>query len=256
MSKKLPPSKERKTAFHGTTKDEVCEISFTFDSETQGISIAEADPDSLRTQVYYERESGKDKVLLSVPARSDVSAFDPWDQIASQCSYLIAIDTNTRIVDGRKISVSLACALPGELHALPNRIDLQPLCCYAIFEVASGINPECVGWHLLLTKHILPTRLTSKKTVGIVVDSELGLHQKINARSHPYYDHHFLPPLTSLIYASADGKTNSLPSEMLRYCDAVSAQTFDDLPQLGRQANPTNGDKNFAGYIRLGHERV
>jgi hypothetical protein len=241
--------RKRHTAIYATTAKEVTKLSVTYDSATDSISIADADPASYRTEIFYERDSGKDKVLLSATATETLPAFDPWEQILGQCSYLFAIDTNTRILSGRRISYSLACALPTRLQELPQKIQLRGLCAYALFETAPEVNPETVAWHIFLRRHILPANLPPQAVVGIVVDSELGRLPKINARTEPYYDKFFLPPSVMLIYASSDAATQTIPSEMIRYCDTMASQLFDDLaPQLDRLPSPTNGDSNFKGF--------
>jgi hypothetical protein len=232
-------------------------LSITFDSATQSISIAEADPASFRTEVYYERDSGKDKVLLSATAKDNLPAFDPWEQILGQYSYLFAIDTNTRVLSGRRISFSLACTLPTRLQELPKKIELRGLCAYALFEAEPGVNPETIAWHLLFQRHLLPANFPAHEAIGVVVDSELGGLPRINARTEPYYGEHLLPPSTTLLYASADAATQTIPSEMIRYCDVMAGRLFDDLaPQLERFPSPRNGDSNFQGFTQLGLEVV
>jgi hypothetical protein len=248
-------ARKRKTAIYATTAKEVTSLWITFDSTNESISFVGADPQSYRTEVYYERESGKDKVLLSVPATDSLPAFEPWEQILGRCSYLFAIDTNTRMLSGRRISFMLACMLPTRIRDLPKKIELRGLCAYALFETAQGVNPETVAWHLFLQRHILPACFPTGEVVGLVVDSELGLLPKINARTEPYYDKHMLPSSTTFIYASSDAATDTIPSKMIRYCDVMGNRLFDDLaPQLERLPNPTNGDTHFKGFVQLGLE--
>jgi len=248
-------TRKRNTAIYATTAKEVKSISITFDTANESISLAGADPQSYRAEVYYERESGKDKVLLSTPATDRFPAFDPWKQILGRCSYLFAIDTNTRMLSGRRISFSLACTLPTRIRDLPKKIELRGLCAYAILETAQGVNPETIAWHIFLKHHILPARFPTGEVVGIVVDSDLGRLPMINARTEPYYKKHILPPSTVLIYASSDAATDAIPNEMIRYCDVMGNRLFDDLaPQLERLASPTNGDTHFKGFVQLGLE--
>lgn len=253
MSRKRSDSKrERKTAILGTSVGVVSEITVTYDSATEGFEISNVDPRSLKSEVFFERESGKDKILLSVPARSDLPAFDAWRQIVGQVSYLFAVDTNTRTVSGRRVSVSVACFIPARIDSLERNVSCGLICGYALFDVAPGLNPECLAWHLLFRNHILPARFQPKDQVGVVVDSELGLLPHINARTKPYYDSFHLPSNVRLIYSSSDADSGTLPSQMLRGCDTRASKLFDQLmPKLNAPPPLLKGDGNYSGYLAL-----
>jgi hypothetical protein len=84
MTRRQGKTKVRKTALHATTDGKVSRISITFDSSAGSISIDEANPASYRSVTYYERESGKDKVLLEMPSSGHLDAFEPNVLLLSQ----------------------------------------------------------------------------------------------------------------------------------------------------------------------------
>lgn len=248
------PSQVRNTALLGITSGVVNEINVTYDSGTGGFEIAEVDPASLKTEVYYERASGKDKVTLSIPAKSELPAFDPWRQLKGQVTYLLAIDTNTKTVNDRRISVTFASIIPGNLNSQGQSGFFLPLCAYAIFDALPNVNPERIGWHLVLQNHLRPE--TANERIGIVVDSELGLLPKINNRNVGYYGEHFLPPIALMIYGSSDADSNTIPGQMIRYCDKMSEHMFKHLmPKLDQLPQLNEGDANYLGHLLIKFKR-
>jgi hypothetical protein len=167
MPEKPSKTKTRNTAFVGTMKDAVSKIRITFDPSAESFEIEGADPSSYYQEVFYERASGNEKVVVRQPAH-------------------------------------------------PN----QP---------AEIVNPETIGWHLVLREHIRPSTFSAKERVGLVVDSELGKLMQINERSEPYYRGHLLPKNVGLIYASTDATSGSLPGAMIKACDTVARLVGKDL---------------------------
>lgn len=247
----------RQVSLVGTTSGVVDQISVTFDTTTRGIEIAEVDPATLKSEVHYKRASGKDKVLTSVPASSDLPAFDLWAQLKCQLNYLVAIDTNTKVLCGRRVSVSTAYAVPGRLTDQGDPIPFNPLCAYAIFDTASHTNPERIGWHLLLQNHIAFAKVGISDRIGVVVDSELGLLPKINSRTHHYYANHLLPLNVVMIYGTSDAGAESLLNAMIRYCDKYSNLLLNRLADRLYNLPPLSaGDSNYSGHLLIQFKRA
>ena len=257
MKRKPATTKHRRqVSFSGTTPGGVDQINVTFDSTTHGFEIAEVHPTTLKTEIRYERASGKDKVIASVPARENLPAFDLWTQMKEQVTYLVAIDTNTKEVGGRRLSISTACAVPGRLADQRTPIPFDPLCAYAVLDVSPSTNPERIGWHLLIRNHISTARLAAEDRVGVVVDSELGLLPKINSRTHHYYADHILPPNVVMLYGTSDAGGESLLNAMIRYCDKYSRLLFDQVAaRIGNLPPLAMGDSNYAGHLVVQFKR-
>jgi hypothetical protein len=246
----------RRTALLGKTPSVVKKITVTYDSRTEGFEITEVDPATLKAEVYYERRSGKDKVVLSVPAATELPGFDPWRQIKGQVSYLLAIDTNTKMIDGRRVSVVVASHIPQRLSSLGEIVPFDALCAYAVFDAAPHVNPERIGWHLVLANHLRPESLAPGERVGIVVDSELSLLPEINARNTGYYSEHLLPLFAMMLYGSADAGSDTLPSQMIRYCDKLAELALKGLePKLDALPALNKGDANYGGHLPLQFKR-
>lgn len=200
-------------------------LTFHVDPITGIASILELDPSTLRSEISYQKQNGKDKVIYSAPVIG-FSALDEshLDQLKKQFDYLIAVDTNTigkpERTQGCRVSVCASSAIVQALDALPAEVQSQPVAAYLILDPGPTVNPEPLGWHLNISRLTTIPALSSKR-VGIIVDSELGLLPDINARKIPYYGEHMLPGNMTLIYASSD-KPEIFVNQMLKHCDAMA----------------------------------
>lgn len=215
---------------HGT--ELVSALTFNFDPATGTFNVPELDPASLRSQISYQKKNGKDKVLISSPTDNFSALGESFmDQLKKKFDYLIAIDTNTidkpPRTNGCRISVSASCAIPVPLSEVTNQVAFNPVAAHLIYDSGPVVNPEPLGWHLTIQKLSRIPSLNSKR-IGIIVDSELGLHFDINARKIPYYGEHILPTNMTLIYASSD-KPEIFANAMLKHCDSMAEMTIEDF---------------------------
>lgn len=250
--KRSARTKRRLTAFHATTKVAMDTITVSVDPASGFVEMAEADPASYRSVVYYERSSGKDKVLLQLPGSTRANAFDAMDQLTDQFSHVVAVDTNKYQGDGHTFAVACVFAVPDALTTASRTVRAVFLNAFVIIDPSPTVNPERIGWHLTLKRNIVPGRFGSTDRVALVVDSELGQLEMINRQEAPYYENNLLPAYVSLIYASSDNPTDSLPSDFIRACDAhgrVIARTH----MHSTSAVPLEaGDQNYGGLYCVG----
>ena len=204
MSRKQPKNKQRKTALHATTDGKVSSISVTFDSSTGELSLSEANPSSYRSVTYYERESGKDKVLLDMPAAGNTKAFEPNASLLSEFQSILSVDTNCYSLDGRDFAVACVFVVPKPLAPQATTFHAVFLNAFVILEPVQTVNPEQIGWHICIQQNVLPGRFAPGSRIAMVVDSELGKLPRFNSREEPYYGTSKLPAHVSLVYASAD----------------------------------------------------
>jgi hypothetical protein len=95
-----------------------------------------------------------------------------------------------------------------------------------------GTNPERYGWKRMIDAFVRWDGFNPMFSYGIVVDSELGILPKINARELPVFEDFFLPPNISLIYASADAGQESFFNKLIRAADRVAAISLETALQL------------------------
>ncbi|ADW68072.1 hypothetical protein [Granulicella tundricola] len=237
-------SKKRSDSVYGTVDATDGQLTVHYDPLRDEIEIEGAEPGSTRTETSYLRSSGKPKVVSSVPTFglsrfTSAKALLDFDRV-------IAVDTNTHIVKGFRWSICASYHVPEPLNHYHGQIPWLPLGGFLISTVAEGVNPERIGWHLTLQNY-LPRFRHDDERLAIIVDSELGQHREINTRKVGYYGANLLPPRTALVYASADKDKNTLQGTMIRACDAVSTQIWEQLaPRLGSFRARSQGlDPNY-----------
>jgi len=223
-------SKRRSESVYGTVNATDGHLTVHYDPLRDAIEIEGAEPGSTRTETSYPRSSGKPKIVSSVPTLGP-SRFTAAKALL-EFDRVIAVDTNTHTVDGVRWGICSSYYVPEPLNRYHGQIPWHPLGAFLICGIADGINPERIGWHLTLQNY-LPRFRHDDERLAIVVDSELGQHREINARKVGYYRAHLLPPQTALVYASSDKDKNTLQGTMIRACDAVSTQIWEQLaPKL------------------------
>jgi hypothetical protein len=226
------------------------QLTVHYDPLHDTIEIEGADPGSTRTETSYPRSSGKPKVVSSVPTFGS----SPFTTAKALLSYdrVIAVDTNTRTVSGIRWGICFSYYVPEALNRYQGEIPWLPLGAFLIRDIAVGVNPERIGWHLTLQNY-LPRFRHDEESLAVVVDSELGEHQKINTRKAGYYGSNLLPLRTALIYASSDKDKNTLQGTMIRACDAASLQIWEQLsPRLANlQASRQGIDPNYHSALPI-----
>jgi hypothetical protein len=254
MGKQSGKTRERIDAVYGTVNAPDGTITLHYDFECDAIELVGADPGSTRTERRYERESGKPKVVTSIP--SDRSS--PFTAQRALFAYerVVAIDTNHRTVDGKRCAVCFSYYVPEPPSSYKTGVPYLPLGAFLITGILEGVNPERIGWHLTLGRYLANYR-PSHGRLAVVVDSELSLHKAINTREVGYYGAHLLPENSSLVYASSDVDKDTLQGSMIRLCDAGAKTIFDEYAKRGGlpalSANST--DSNFEAFAEIKFRR-
>ena len=252
MGKRKNHSKPRTTSIRWKTDGVVSNISVTIDPISGTVSPSSVEPGSVFAGVSYDRQSGKEKVLVSVPATVDAPAFDLDLQISLRSSKLIAIDTNTKHICGRKVSVTCAYFSDLSFRTSAGAVPIEPLCAYAILDAAPEVNVERIGWNLVLKNHVNLGSINASNQVGIVIDSALSDLQDLNSRKTPYYEGSFLPDGFFFLFASSDASTDHIASDMISLCDRNASMILKHMSSTQFQFGAGNqDDKNCADYFFL-----
>ncbi|MGP9808635.1 hypothetical protein ACT3TQ_10035 [Halomonas sp. AOP12-C2-37] len=223
MSRKKQKSKPRDTWTYFQFSHETDQIICHTDGHT--VEIEGADPKYTRTVRSYERTSGKDKVEVSIPSRDGKASFSSDNQLIRQYKWLIAVDTNYKVIEDIRYACTSIYVTTGDLAPGIKEVPFANLAVYLIKEPMLGINPELIGWKLALDHVQQPA---CGGLVGMVVDSEADKLADFNSRTVPYLEKHYLPSHIDLIYASAD-KGSLLPNKMIQYCDKTASQALTHL---------------------------
>lgn len=249
--------KPRSESIYGTTVGEVAELNLTVDSRTGAISFGQA-----MTNVYSERtyERAKaPKVLSRMPQPPHAAMFEDSDALAAHFDRVFAVDTNTRDINGRRMSVVGVATLKREVVPGPDKVE-SGWRFDAPFAIEYGdlvAKPEPFGWMGAL--EILKQRrfYTEGHRVGLIVDSELGQLKDFNARTAPVDSGEFLPQGVTLIYASSDAGKESVLNRALSIADFAASQILSALQNGTIPANLTSsGVEAFKSFRIIGVNAV
>lgn len=144
---------------------------------------------------------------------------------------LFVIDTNTRHLGSHRVSVT------GVLHAYVEKQGEEHALMYGQAMLMEfwdvEVNPELLGWYALLTSLMENGHYNGQK-IGLIVDSELGKLDEMNAGQIPILGDFYLPDNCKLVYASADRGT-SVANKLMRVCDRFSSDKLDLIASDARR---------------------
>jgi hypothetical protein len=167
--KKKKPRSETVT---GVTNGKVTKLTFTYDELSDSVTFHEVDPSSLKVEKSYERDGKNEKVLVQVPVFGKNSTFNATREIIRNYADIVAVDTNSKEVAGRKLSVS-ASYFAGQPKT-DGSIPIIPITSYLILDIEDeNMNPERIGWHLFLQNRTNEEKFKGRR-LAIITDSHLG----------------------------------------------------------------------------------
>jgi hypothetical protein len=180
---------------------------------------------------YKRKISHKEiKVVCQIPVFDGMSTEHP-DVHLTRYNWIFAIDTNTRIILNKSISVS--CVLGGRAVCLPEQdgpasyeYSFVPVLYYEFWDQVG--KPETLAWEFLIKDLVNDPTACKEDMVAIIVDSELGKLQSINDRSVSPPSTPELPNNYYLIYASADAQ-DFVINKLFRHCDRMARNFFSTL---------------------------
>lgn len=239
--------KERIESFSFKTK-KTNNISFIYDYKKNGFIIDKEilEEKSLKVEKSYKRNSGKDKILTSILLDENFTIFNVDEILKKEYEHVIAIDTNSKEYDGDKISICTCYYVPGLIKHYRNEIPYEHLVTYIIRNPIEGINPEKIGWSLVLKNNIINTQ----KKVAVVVDSEKDSLNKFN-KKFPYHLEDKLDDNINFVYAS-DKDIDSLAGSMIKMCHNASNLVFEKIKLTKTSLKGIKSDiETCEGYVQV-----
>lgn len=182
----------------------------------------EIDVTGVQRLVTHARNKGPKVRTKQVLSGSRLSV----DGLQELCAYhdVFVIDTSYSYLPTKRRH-ALACSVRLQFRPEGDRIrvDVADQLVYYDLVRANG-NPERAGMLALALEHCeKPGDLALKR--AIVTDSDLGLHDAINARTTPLYGDVLLPPNFTVFYASGDTGTEAT-NRILAFCDKQAKTTL------------------------------
>lgn len=181
--------------------------------------------------------SGYEKSRADKPFKktSEITVYDQHPRHHSdlellQLKVILAVDTNTRDVAGTRISMTsviLAHWSPIiSAKAKPLLIPQQAIC----YEFRNPkVEPERLGWMYAIQGFPLGSLKGKKRSVGLVVDHDLGHHAAIGSRSEEITPGFPLPPEFQLIYGSSDHRNDDHVNALIWLADRTASHCLDEV---------------------------
>ena len=161
------------------------------------------------------KELGRVELEPSTLHSNSVLVLQKYDSI-------IAVDTNTKTIRGERVSVR--CVVQGalEFDNFPQFTCLyRPTACLEFRNSAQA--PERILWEMVLRGVECSEAYGSVRSIGVIVDSELGALADLNCQRAPILGSFYVPAKCELIYASADKGTEWLGYHMIKTCDRIAS---------------------------------
>jgi len=200
---------------------------------------------SQNSQLYYNRDT-KPKIITY--SNTSISPNENASHILRNYEYLSAIDTNTRLVHGRLVSVSVICLGRWINHGEKTEFSFYHDLYMDTFDYEG--KPERFAWCEFIKLIVKGDSYIGNDTFGIIVDSELGEISEINSRKIPLYKDYYLPERMYLIYASAD-KSETVQNYIINKCDQLATDRLDFLEKRYTSDEFNKVAKNYNKIFRI-----
>jgi hypothetical protein len=241
-------AKKRNEHIYATTTGNVTELIVTIDERTGEISFGQ-EMTNIYSERSYDRAKGP-KVTSRIPQAGEALSFDEAPALARNFDVLCAVDTNTRVIGERRVSVVGVVLIKRNTLPTPRGLQTEwrfdaPFC----MEYVDLIPPaENFGWMAAQEEMLKRGLIKTSQRVGVIVDSDLGNIKAYNERSKPVDCGELLPSHLTLIYATADADKDRVVNYALGIADAIATQVLLGQQEGRISPNAGGGHKLFAAY--------
>ncbi len=200
------------------------------------------------TRIDYERPKGP-KVLneISVSPTQNLT-FRPDDALR-QYDVLVAIDTNRKEVLDRDITAT-GIVVGQWVNSQRTKFRWRTPYCILMTDPAPPTEP--LGWSVALSELMKDGEFKGTQDVGVVVDSDLSSLARYNTHETSLAHGYCLPPLATLLYASADVGTEFAANFLIRRADRVASRVLRHIEDGGIPVPPPKfHDRPFTSLTRL-----
>lgn len=225
-------------------------IAFDFPQQKLfGVKNGELYPLIGQSKLQFKRKklNAAEKILHESISADGATYFNSNDPLMTY-NHVIAVDTNTRNIQGSTVSVTAAFHLvpagkgDGYISAFSTLL--------SVFEVWNVVEkPENHGWWQVLNAVSKQADLYPGK-IALVVDSDLGEHDSFNSREKPIFLDYYLPENVTIVYGSDKGGPEHLTTKLIKYCHNTADTVFKGQHVLMDIYELVPGDGGLFTYFR------
>ena len=189
------------------------------------------------SQTHYKSESGKERVISRVQDKVVANEPDLLRHLSSTFDLIVAMDTNTKVIAGERISAS------GIVHCVLQRLpDPEPEGYYASFpwqgtllfrNCPSSLSPEKFAWITEIRRVNDAEPHPESRKFAVVTDHDLNNHTLFNAKKSPIFQDFYLPENFTLLYGRGDGSSENILNHLVKHCDKESSTALEMIEQTG-----------------------
>ena len=191
-------------------------------------------PDVTFSQTHYNGKSGKEKVISRIQDKVIPNQADLMKHLSSTFDLVIAVDTNTKVIESEVISVS------GVLHCIvqattdPAKYEVVfPLHGNLFFRNCSNELPaEKFGW-IMVIQNIYRDPQYKKKRYALITDHDLANHTSYNTQKIPIYSNFYLNDNFTLMYGRGDGSKVNILNYLIMQCDKQATNLLKEIEEKG-----------------------
>jgi len=186
------------------------------------------------SQTQYTGQSGKEKVLSRVQDKVIANEVDLLNHLSSSFDLIIAVDTNTKVIESEIISVTgiVHCVVQKTLDPDGYYVDFPWHGVILFRNCSSELHPEKFGW-MTVIKESIRRFLDKPKRIAIVTDHDLDNHGLYNDKKIPIFKDFYLPDNFALIYGRSDGPRQNIMNYVVKQCDTKSREILDRIEERG-----------------------
>ena len=189
------------------------------------------------SQTQYEGQSGKEKVIARIQDKVIRDTAALMRCLSSSFDLIIGIDTNTKTINGDKISVSsvVHCEVkepPGSAEPTSYYVNFPWNGIIVFRNCPEELPAEKFGWLALIQGFMRDGRNVAKR-VAFVTDHDLDNHILYNDRKTPIFKAAYLPVNFTMMYGRSDGSNENLLNHLVKLCDKKSTDVLNELERSG-----------------------
>ena len=189
------------------------------------------------SQTHYESESGKERVISRVQDKVIPNEPELLRHLSSSFDLIVAMDTNTKIIAGERISAV------GIIHCVLQPISEPERTGYNVIfpwqgtrlfrNCPSVLSPEKFAWITEIRKINTGELRCDSKKVAIVTDHDLNKHASFNAKNVSIFKDFYLPDNFTLMYGRGDGPNDNLLNHLVKHCDKEASTILEMIEKIG-----------------------
>jgi hypothetical protein len=162
----------------------------------------------------------KMRTLWEIPKDKGDHSLDLLKKI-KRFDILLAMDTNTRLINRETYSIGIAGHVIGEITEAFETWDFKGIQQLFVL-VGKGERIENRNWKNLIEYVLQHPKYNADHKIGIIVDSDLGEIDNYNKKIKPLIDDFFLPENFELLYASDKAHDNNPINAAIKHCHNVA----------------------------------